>query len=373
MININLSQKTRSVGSIPEVTTAQKSQYYPAFDFIKGFAIISVVLVHTIPPPVQNLLLFQFYIGQQVALFFIIMGFTLVLSLNRKKIQGLIGYYSKTYVIDKFWRYVAPFLLIFCISLAAGIYKHQYYLGIFSLMGKLPTAGAGNYFVSMLFQFILISPLIYWLYKKSPALMVLVLFSLDLGFQLAAPHIALLSTYPDLTSVILRYLSAIALGVYVADEFFSTGRINLRSGKNRFILVLFPVAVFYLILSIFFAQPCPLFPPWGIQNILSFAYPFVLTVLFINYYPVLKIPNRISTTINSLGRASYHIFLVQMLYFGFNLSFVKFITGSHYAAGLASAVIIDLALTLTAGYIFYLLQIRIEPFVRRASRSQVRP
>jgi peptidoglycan/LPS O-acetylase OafA/YrhL len=334
---------------------------YSAFDFIKGFAIISVILVHTIPSSIQNLLLFQFHIGQQVSLFFIIMGLTLVLSLNRKKVQGVIGYYSKKYFVEKFWRYAAPFLIIFCISLASGIYKNQYYLGAFSFIGKLPTAGAGNYFVSMLFQFILIAPLIYWLYKKSPVLMVVVLFSLDLGVQLVAPHIALLITYPDLTSVILRYLSAIALGVYVADEFFSTGKVNLWSDKNRFVLLLFPVAVLYLILSIFFAQPCPLFPPWGIQNVLSFAYPFVLTVIFLNYYPGLNIPGGVSSGMNTLGRASYHIYLVQMLYFGFNLSFIKFIPVSHYTAGLIVAVIIDLVIPLTVGYVFYLMQGWVEP------------
>lgn len=239
-------------------------------DIIKGLAIISVILLHTIPENILIKTFSVFYIWQAVPIFLIIMGITLNISLSRKVHTNILQIY-KQYILSRVKRLIPPFAIIFLISLCWGIYHNNFYIGWFSLIGLLPVSGHGNYFISLLFQFMFVAPLIFLVYKKSPKLMLIIMFSIDILFQLIAPHISIFKVYPYLYSAcILRYFSAIALGLYVSEELLNRKYIDVMSKKNRFILVGIPISVTYLFITNLTQSFFLFSDAWRSQNVISF-------------------------------------------------------------------------------------------------------
>jgi len=58
-------------------------------DLLKGFAIISVILIHTIPVDIRTLTFAQLHFWQAVPIFVVLIGITNGLSLREKKLNHL--------------------------------------------------------------------------------------------------------------------------------------------------------------------------------------------------------------------------------------------------------------------------------------------
>jgi len=337
------------------------STYFPQIDLLKGFAIVSVILLHTIPSSLLIKTFSQFYIWQAVPIFFILMGFTSMLSFSHKKFNNIKSFYWENYLIGKFRRIFVPFLITFFVSLLFGIYSGKYYIGFGYFIGFLPVTGPGNYFVFMLFQYIFIAPFIYLFYQKQPKIMLITFFLIDISFQLITPYISIFNNNPYLYSAnILRYFSAIALGFYICDDFMKNGYVKIMSRKNEFMLIGFCISIIYLFLARFTWQPFPLFPElWGFQNVLSFFYPLLIIIFVLNSNFSNYKSNIIYKICLEIGKASYHIFLVQILFFGFGLSFVALITKDNLLIIGPIAIFANLILVLTIGLGFYSFQRKI--------------
>lgn len=360
--------------------------YFPQIDFIKALGIVSVILLHTLASlQTHKVILAQFHIRQAVPVFFIIMGITSTISFLKTRKTTLAHIYSLQYFVGRFWRIMFPFSIAFVISLAYAIWHGGgYYVGWQWIIGLLPVSGPGNYFVTILIQYIFVAPLIFLFYEKSPKLAIGALFAIDIIFQISAPHIQIFKSDLYLYSAcIFRYFSALALGFYIAKEFLRTGHIDLKGSNNRFILLLFPVSVAYLVMWRFTQQPFPLFlDVWGEQNVFSFFYPLMLVILAFNNWQRIHLEEhrRLNSALVKIGEASYHIFLVQMLFFGFGLSFYG---GSHlhvpfvghavmhirYLSQLAG-IVLNLICTISLGFVFFFIEGRVSSFLRTRVSSQ---
>ena len=202
-----------------------------------------------------------------VPVFCAVLGITTVISFSKERIQSLTALYSKKYFMKKIRRYVVPFVLT---AVAAVVYINfiriiSGYGPVFNILylilgpyGVIPPFGAaGDYFISVLFEFILFAPLLYWIYRKSPAALVIICFALDLTFEI----LAALFISPDAMwfmgdfaesdllyrRMIFRYFAIISLGFFIAGEFIEKRSIDIFSKKNRFFLVLAPCSLAYLI------------------------------------------------------------------------------------------------------------------------------
>ena len=116
-----------------------------------------------------------------------------------------------------------------------------------------------------------------------------------------------------------------------------------------------PLAVASAVFLVLYnGSPFPLFrAEWGTQNILSFFYPTLMVILLFNLYSyVPRIEFR--KILEMAGRASYHIFLVQMLYFGFVFSCLDTAVKTlplHIAWPIV--IVTSLGINITLGIIFY--------------------
>jgi peptidoglycan/LPS O-acetylase OafA/YrhL len=285
-------------------------------DIMKGLAIVSVIVLHSVLN--QQVLMHTFsalFIWQAVPVFIVILALNASMSFRRKGYTSLRELYSKSYVMNRFERLVFPTLLIFVLLLFLGLAEthvtgvNHVYLGYLTLIGYLPIRELGNFFVTVVLQFVVLFPLLFYFYARRPKLTVLTCFSVDLLFQFVAPLV--FASVADFLyeGSIFRFLSAIALGLWISDD------LDLFSRRNRFILAGAAVGFIYLVSVSLSLYTFPFFL-WTIQSPWTFFYAALLVLVGIKYLPESPVNRFVATTAHA-GRLSWHIFLVQMIYFEF--------------------------------------------------------
>lgn len=313
-----------------------------------------------------------FYISQAVPIFFIIYGITTSISISKKTDKSFWRIFNKDYFLKKAKRYYVPFLPFCILSI---VYTHTIHYNAFdiivfskeiflSLLGIFPPhGGPGDYFVSDLIQLIVLAPVLYITFRKSPVIFLIVAILTNIVFELIAPY------FPDYEYMyrrcVIRYLSAIALGLYISEDYLKNNFVNLREKKHCFVIPLFLFSFFCLIH--FNGSSIPFFrSEWGTQNVLSFFYPLVIVVILLNHYKYLfKIVNKtLIELIQTIGKASYHIFTFQIAYFVFISSHIHklLILGKNVLplTMLVSIMIVaNLIFTIFFGYLFY----KVEPYL----------
>ena len=181
-----------------------------------------------------------------------------------------------------------------------------------------------------------------------PVIALVATFAIDLGFELSGPYIP----QGIYNICILRYLAALGLGFYIAPELLSRGKLNLMDRRFGFIV---PLAVVSAVLRVLHnGSSFPLFRrEWGMQNLLSSFYPTFLVIIIFNLYShISRIELR--RILELAGRASYHIFLVQMLCFGFVFSGLNTAVKTMPLYGAWPIVIAtSLGMNIILGIIFY--------------------
>lgn len=326
-------------------------KYFYQIDLIKALAIFLVIISHTIPHDGVLYAWRVFTLLQAVPLFFIVMGRNSGASFQKKGVYDLKQLYSMNYFKSRFMRIVFPVIITFLI------------ICILFLLLKIPISsgilffGAGNYFVAILLEFILIFPLLYRLYVYSPKIAFCTSFLISFFFEFLIAKLSIIFNYPYLYEAnILRYLFTITLGLFLIDNFDYK-----VIYKNKLVLIGSIISITYLIAFSIFHFQFPYFsdylsypiPYWGGQNCLSAFYPLILYVLLFKIFSNLS-SNNILKFFGTVGKASYHIYLVQMVFFG-----VLGITGVYQILLYFNLINNMNFLTLTFLEIFYIIILNI--------------
>lgn len=300
------------MGHAPE--NGYRAQRLGQIDILKGLAILCVLAQHCLTLSMLDESWYLLHIGQAVPLFMVLMGYNARRSaLAAPRTASL---YSRGYFRNYFHRILYPFLFIVAGSFAFSGLDSLVYgrpfpgLDPSMLLGRLPSEGVGNYFIPILFQFILFFPLLNrWCSIHLPSFLFGCL-ALDVAFELLCrtlplnnPTVAFLYT-----GCLFRYLFAVALGAWLAQS-RPNGRLDARQWAG--------VAASLGFLFAWYATErtwYPFNPLSGGISCLIAGYPLGLTCLGLRFLPLT--PRKAgSRLLASLGRSSYHIYLVQMLYF----------------------------------------------------------
>jgi peptidoglycan/LPS O-acetylase OafA/YrhL len=328
----------------------------PAIDLVKGLAIVSVIFLHTLPAHTLDDIGATLYISQAVPVFVFLLGFNAASSMRRRGARALRELYGRDYLVGRFDRVYVPFLVAFAVTMVAAILAHRHHTGLSELpvdlpLGLFPIDGPGNYFVTLLFEFTLVFPLVFWGLRRWPVRTLLLCLALNTVLEVMVPrvHIFQVHPYPYYASI-ARLLFLAALGGYCTAM---PVRVALRS---RWLWCGALLSAVFLVLN---RYDYSLLSSAHLTNVgeplLAAVYPAALVLLGVAFLPALTglLPARGGAM---LGRASYHIFLVQIAWFGFA------VLHSH---GL-SALLVNLAVTLSLGVVFYELMGRVPlPSVER--------
>ncbi len=325
-----MSQATED--SSLEVGEAQKRVKYWQVDALKAFAIALVVLDHSLTWDLKSLIGGVFWERTAIPLFMIIMGFNIGLSFKDKGVTTLRELYSRAYFKNKIERYVFPFLLLYFGSFILGLYFNAFTWNEYTLIGWLPFWGPGNWFIPVLFSSILVLPLVYRGYISYPKLTVFLCFMSEILLQLllfynvplqlvggvwqfTSPEAAFLTTI--IRTNVLFLLPAVGLGLWFTDS------PNLKAKRNRLMWVALPLSVIYMIAYQILGFRAFVIDGiyrhnliWGDYTFLVIPYSAFLFLLAMRYLPSTPLPqSRLQNIIQRVGRASYHILLIQILYY----------------------------------------------------------
>lgn len=321
----------------------EKGRHYFQVDFLKAAMIFLVIFDHMVSWGVKSEIGVSLWERISIPVFLVIMGFNMGISFQGKGDLSLRKLYSWKYFKSKILRYIVPFLVLYAFSTLIGLILYRFnisamYEGHYSrsghgiihlFIGFLPFWGPGNWFLPLLFQSILLMPLLYKAFTKKSILTLIGCFVIEITMQLIVfffiGEITSLEEshylYLFLTSV-LFYLPAIGLGMW-----FSFGH-NLKSKRNIFMWILFPISLAFIIAHQFFNFR------FRIDNVLLLRgdYHFLIVpysaFLFLLAMMILpqKSDNPISRAISLIGKSTYHILLTQILGYGMLYALL----GTHY-------------------------------------------
>lgn len=362
-----------------------KTPHLLQIDLLKGLAILCVLFHHTVlinSTPKQILANWTF--GLAVPVFICILGLTMGMSFTRRGASTLRELFSKSYFVRRFDRIVYPVLLLILLEVVYGaiffafrgssplVIKPQI------LLGWLPIPVDGNYFVEIAIESIFMIPLIYYGYRRAPRLTLITCFGVNLAFQLAAMSARFWQNFYT-----PRVIALMALGLLIADETVAD-KTSSFSKRDRLILAGGTIGVFLLLensvrlsLSPIIARQVSIFngPLYGLLIFLgSMFYVAFLVLIGIKFLPRTG-TNPLVRALARMGRLSYHIFLMQLVYFSL-LAPAIIMTIHHYVQGYASVVtelIVNIVVCTALGIGFALFESYSKRALRVAKRTFLLP
>lgn len=289
-----------------------KKKNIDLLDLLKGFAILSVIYLHSgFSAATSKAVLAPFLFNLAVPIFMIVSGFTYSISLSR--IEGsksvLKTYYSFNNLYRKLIRILPCYLIIFAIELIASPYEFTNGRSVLKFFYCLCTGGylfPGSYYIPILIQLILIFPLLKILYNKLKAKAFIPIIAFQLIYELTIHYLNIDSKYTRL--LIIRYLAFIIGGIFIFDKYKTK---NIKH-KWAYIASFILGAAYIIIIGYLDFKPEIIFSEWTTTAIPTALYlvPVIMLLMFKfgekNVHPLFCI----------IGKASYHIYLFQMIYFG---------------------------------------------------------
>ena len=224
----------------------------------------------------------------------------------RRDATRLCQCYGRSLLSRRFKRILVPFTLLFIIQIAllCVIDIKEISLQDIAFSYIFGGYGPGSYFVPVVLQGILVLPILYLWAIRNPKYFLLSTFLISLVLE----YLMIITFVPEWAYRLLyvRYLFAGALGVWLAVSKQATGKKVIVGALVSFIYI---IAVNYLNVQFWF-----LYPAWGSQHAPSYFWPLLIILAGLTYLPNVS-KNVVSGAIERIGRASWHIFLVQMAFF----------------------------------------------------------
>jgi hypothetical protein len=308
----------------------KSSNNYFQVDIMKTWMIFLVILDHS----TTHGFLGQYgsALWERIAIpgFIVVMGFNLGISFNEKGITTLKEAYSKEYFVSRMKRYIIPYIILYLIQGIIYLIVHIYFpseiievmpydLEGLRLLGFTFFWGPGMWFIPVLFGSILIFPLLYVCFKKAPITTFMACFVIEWAMHLLAFNIYFGNWYFTkmfFQTHIFYMFSGIGMGLWISEDH------EIFSLRNIIIWILLPISLIYLI--IYAARGYGVLRDvldvlnlnWigGDYNFLSFPYSAFLFLIILKIFPK-NSEIKFSRIIKKISRSTYHILLVQILYF----------------------------------------------------------
>lgn len=337
----------------PEVAAAARGRRdNAAIDLLKGYAILGVLWQHAVPASITNALGGNLWARPAVPIFFILLGFNLATSLTRRGRPSLDRATLADYARRRLTRIAVPFLVVLAVGYVIAAAQGTLRAGPALVIGGMPVNAPGNYFITAMIAFVVAMPFLVFAYSRRPVATVAACIALDVAFEaivyLANRHgITALgpANYPYQSNP-LRWLAPVALGIWISTDPRLTAR------RNRWLVLLAAPSAVYLILLQTDPARFPFVPAGflGMTNALAAPWALLIVLTGLRVLPADVPRNPIGRGLAAAGRASYHVYLVQMLWMG--------VVAVHLWAGLGTAARaavapIDFAVCLGLGWLYF--------------------
>lgn len=310
-------------------------------DLFKLCSICVVIFTHASWSNTQRLeFFFPFSIDMAVPVFMLISGVIWSYSIEK---HDFLDNYQYNILFKRWFRFTLPLLIAFLLEiLIYCAFKGALTMRSAIVQLYLGGYGPGSYYYPIMIQLIFYFPVIYLIVQKHRAIGVFICGIINFIFEFSVLTYGVsVSTYRLL---IFRYTLLIALGVF----FYLEKKLILSKAYIKWHLVALLIGFVYIHISSYTSINTYVFEYWTTTSMLvSFwVFPFFCLVYFwskdMNYYKILF-----------LGKASYHIFLTQMVYYNFD---VDGLLMEMLGINVFFSAILSILICLPMGYLFYLVE-----------------
>lgn len=283
----------------------QRERY---IDYLKVIAITFIVFTHD-PWSVENngLWLYSLIIDMAVPVFMIVSGYNYANSCSNRQSYTIKELYNAQILLNKAIRFLVPFIIIFLGEvLLLVVFKHKEYTVLSFIQDMLKGGyGPGAYYTPVMIQFILIVPLIYYIIHRFKGAGVIGVFILNLIYEC-------LCTMLDLSNAryalgIFRYLFLIALGIAWCDRI-------LDKVSKKWYGISFAIGFVYIIGTSYLYTPI-IFTRWTTTSMMVGLYLFPIIMFLQKMVEKIVLLQKIEQLIVMCSNATFHIYLVQMVYY----------------------------------------------------------
>lgn len=301
-------------------------------DILKGVSIIMVLITHYTWSNEQRLNpVFPFLIDMAVPIFMIISGYVGALSFREHGIINLSKAYSMDQIIKKYIRYTVPFLIILLWQViepnanaaikGTGLLNYSKWI----LSG---TSGSGSYYYPIIIQLIFIFPIIYFIiiHKKEKGLLLCLVT--NMVFEILKWSYNMNDECYRL--LIFRYIFVIATGVYAA--FY---RLKLRES----LIMTLGGGIFIWLTTYGY------YTPHIITSWTGTCFIAVMWIVPFTNYVICNVKLNI-LPLEIIGKASYNIFFVQMVFYRV---YIRKVETNTWMGQLIASIVICIA----CGLLFY--------------------
>lgn len=321
-------------------------------DYLKAVCVVMVIITHyDWPDKIHGVFLFG--INMAVPVFMLISGYNFTASGLRKAEGKIIKMYQPEMILPKVVRFTSPFLFIFTLEVVLKALQGSEYTAM-DIFGDFLEGGygPGSYYYPLMLQLLIVFPIIFLLVEKLGKWGVLLAAQFNLVYEVMKRISEMeLDTYRLL---IFRYTFLLALGCYL---FF-----HVQNRIRPWVLgLMLCIGIGYLC-GIYYADYEPqLFIYWTRTSMMTAFYIFPLIYIAFRYGLKMRIPGRVGKALEKFGQASYHIFLIQMVYYHFDFcDLFETLPGRL-------EVVVHIVICLGTGFVFYLLESRFSTWAIRVS------
>ncbi|MBD5456788.1 MAG: acyltransferase [Lachnospiraceae bacterium] len=326
--------------------TDNQTERYHSIDFLKGICIVFIIVTHYAWEDSERLrYLFPFWIDMAVPIFMIMSGFVYTKSFLKKDISTLEKAYSIRNILGKIIRYSVPFIIAFIIEMVvfnvSGV-KHYniWQIGKYFFRGGV---GKGSYYYPIMIQFIFLFPIILLIVQKYDFNGVLICAFVNLSYEFLRRMYGM--PVGEYRLLVFRYTLLISYGSYLA-----MGNYKRHTKLSR---LSFFIGIMYIIVFCYMGYTPLITNFWTTTSMWACLYiiPISGSLIFNK-----KLCNKL---IETIGKASYNIFLVQMVYYNGAKALYRIVQIKNRGGQLLMNIIICLSI----GVLFYFVETPITKFV----------
>lgn len=318
-------------------------------DSIRGICILCIIITHYTFSEAERLkYLFPFWINMAVPVFMILSGYVNMQSFKAQSISCIKDAYNFHFV-KRITRFTIPFLLFYIIELVlanfpfiheiSDITLYHFNIWIF-LAGGI---GPGSYYYPIMIQFIILFPFVFILIDKYNSLGLLLGFIINISFEILQRAYGMNENCYRL--LIFRYTFLIFYGGFLYKN---------RKRKIRFIWgILSTLAgASYLFMTQYIGYKTHIIIYWQQTSIVACL--FVIPIISF----IIKRASIRCQLIELFGKASFNIFLIQMIYYTFFAEYFYSFSNNKILQ-----IITGLVICLSAGCLFWFMEQRMTQWV----------
>ncbi len=308
---------------------------YIQVDLMKAAAIALVILDHSITHELRSTLLPYFWELTSIPLFLVIMGFNAGNSFKSRESGPHKGLCSRSYFTRKLDRYLKPFLITYVVGLTLAASSVPLGIQIVSSLEFLPFSGPGMWFVPVALTAVIVLPALYRLFVWKPPMAVLLCFLIDLLQHIALYAITSSVPSESLTADLVRFIFLTSITVYlfpVALGFWFSRGHGLMDRHNYCLYPVFILSLVYIASYTFLGFRLFFIPEVGFEyNLFVMPYSAFLFILGMRLLPS-RLHRRLIMLAARVGKASYHILMVQIVYFSILYKHIPYLPTQGIAA-----------------------------------------